>query len=254
MKKIVLSLFSLVCTTILYSQSYLLIVKQGSVLIEDELIEPGRLIIIDTVADLYVIDPSLVLVKHNNTIKELTSGRHYSVTEIANEFEDGLSFTTDFLDMLLNQDFTPPDEHGITTRGENERDKWYYSPMDSLIAVSDSIEFIIGNSESEVSSPIKIWREGSSDTTFLSLNSETLTIALPNSPGSYFWSYRVINGNQESTFQNIFIVPSQSAKEEYKRNILNYQDQIKRFSNGMYDFLLSAYLHKYQLYYNLANK
>jgi len=254
MKKIVLLLFSLVCTTILYSQSYLLIVKQGSVLIEDELIEPGRLIIIDTVADLYVIDPSLVLVKHNNTIRELRSGRHYSVTEIANEFEDGLSFTTDFLDMLLDQDFTPPDEHGISTRGSNEREKWYYSPLDSLIVVSDSIEFVIGNSETKVVSPLKIWRDGTSDTTVLNANKRTLTLAVPYEPGYYFWSYRVRSGYQESTFENIFIVPLQASKEMYKRNILAYQDQIKDFSEEMYDFLLSAYLHKNQLYYRPANK
>lgn len=254
MKSSIVLLLSLCFVTSLYSQSYSLIVKQGAVLVEGELIEPGRLVVIDTAADIYVTDLSLVLVKHNNTITELTSGRHYTYAELGNEFEEGQSFIADFLDMLLDQDFTPPDEHGISTRGSSERDKGYYSPLDSLIVVSDSIEFVIGNSETKVVSPLKIWRDGTSDTTILNANKGTLTLAVPYEPGYYFWSYRVRSGNQESTFENVFIVPAQASKEMSKSNILAYQDQIKDFSEEMYDFLLSAYLHKNQLYYRPANK
>jgi hypothetical protein len=222
------------------SQDIYLLVKKGSSIISDRVVRPGTLEVISKKDSVIISPSSLVLVKKNNSIIELKNSKEYSYKDLQILFETNQSFSSNFINVISNQDYHTKRQSGVTTRGMSKVDVWQYSPLDSVRILSDSILVAVGSNESKLITDINLYKIGSSDTIKLSANTNEHMIACPPQ-GEYIWEYRIQNGLEIKKFKNYFIVPEKKYKDSLYTDYINFKKSLKSFSMDMQNHLLKEY-------------
>ena len=222
------------------SQDIYLLVKKGSSIISDRVVRTGTLEVISKKDSVIISPSSLVLIKKNNSIIELKNAKEYSYNDLQKLFQTNQSFSSNFVNVISNQDYHTKRQSGVTTRGMSKVDVWQYSPIDSVRILSDSILVSVGSNESKLITDIKLYKIGSSDTIKLSANANEHLIACP-SQGDYLWEYRIQNGLETKKYRNYFIVPEKKYKDSLFTDYLNFKKSLTGFSVDMQNQLLKEY-------------
>jgi hypothetical protein len=244
----VLAVSLLLCVQLMLAgQPLFLYVKKGSVSVSNKLQPAGSLSKINTTDWVAIAPNSLVLLKKNAAILELTPDRRYSYTELDKLMRGQKSFSGAFADVLLNQDYSNRPEAGSSTRGSVSADVWSFSPADSIRVLSDSVLLSVGTSSSVLMTEISVYRSGQPDTLQLSRSNNSHTIPTPK-PGVYYWGYKLRNGFSSNRFLNVFVVPESMERESLRQAYQRYLDSIRGFSPEMQAQLIQEYEYQKSVY------
>ncbi|MFN6037718.1 MAG: hypothetical protein ACK452_04570, partial [Bacteroidota bacterium] len=164
----------------------------------------------------------------NKTIIELEQNKTYSHNDLAKITSKNSGFTKSCLAVLTNQDYSIKKLYGSSTRGGSD-DPWYYDPKDSLIILSDSILFKVGNSSSELTTDISLYDTIIKNKMILDKKSNIHKIKCPE-PGNYTWNYNIKYGSEKKNYRNFFIVPELKEKETILKDYNDFMDAISKFS------------------------
>lgn len=226
----------------LNAQGFDLLVKKGAVNISSKLINQGGRYRIN-VGDVIIPQKySLLLVTNGKEIYEISGVKEMVFNDIKKLFKGKSSFSESFLKVILNQNKSPEKNSGETSRGSVSLDLWNFYPPDSVIILSDSIKFIVGDINCNLVTDIVLYRTNSKDTIYLNKKSNNHFVKLPDYPGKYEWMYKLQNKKEVNSFLNFFIVPNESEKKLYLNDYKIFLEGLEKFSDQMKHILIQEYL------------
>jgi hypothetical protein len=226
----------------LKAQGFDLLVKKGAVNISSKLINQGGRYRIN-VGDVIIPQKySLLLVTNGKEIYEISGVKEMVFNDIKKLFKGKNSFSESFLKVILNQNISPEKNSGETSRGSVSVDLWNFYPPDSVIILSDSIKFIVGDINSNLVTDIVLYRTNSKDTIYLNKKSNNHFVKTPDYPGRYEWIYKLQNKKEVNSFLNFFIVPNESEKKLYLNDFKIFLEGLEKFSDQMKHILIQDYL------------
>jgi hypothetical protein len=229
------------------AQDITLYVKKGSVAVNQQLLKAGDKQVLNKSNEVTVHSGSLALVGRGGSFVEIPQNRAFNFVQLTELLPKKSGFSKAFVDVVTDQKYSKKKSAGVVTRGDID-EAASYSPMDSLIVLSDSIRLSIGGSSLKLSSDIKLYEKFKSDTIVLSRGSNTHIIACP-APGEYEWKYHFSRQGKIVSYNNYFVSPDQNMKKDLLKAMKKFQDNLGSFSEDMRALLLDEYCAEHRIYF-----
>lgn len=242
--KLILSLFLLIFSNQSYSANTItIVVLKGKATIENKTIKSivprTKKSEVPSSASVVLNPNSSVIIYNSKSKLDLSNTTEISYTysqlnSMLNKVKPG-SLTTDFINYLdkmyaniENNNNSFGATIGAVSRG-SKNENITTSPADESIILSDTVELIIGDSNTVLLSDITIKEDSTlTSTTFKAVNNSVVIFGLK--PGHYTWEYKVNSSEGPIMIPNTFIIPNNKLKNEKLKLI---QDLLNNCCNNI---------------------
>jgi hypothetical protein len=263
MKKVsYLSLLFFIFLTIgLNAQDIIVKVKKGTAKIgADVLTETSRSVTLKSSDIVEVNSSSLVVARRDVIIVELVSGKKYTNAEIDKLLKDKKQSTSGGLATVAFKEpiqrTNPLPLKGSSTRNSNKDFELdFYYPYDNLSAIDNNIQFLIGNSSTQILTNV-VLKNTATGKIYYDKIPENRTFSVENLPsGKYVWTYSIeypkSNRKEQVDFENSFKVPCKKESKKIKENLDKIKKDLLTFSPDMQKLLFLEYCMDNNIYCSL---
>lgn len=232
----------------LFGQGIQILPKKGLIYLNGNILRAGQISGITPGDSILIPKNSLVLARKGTAFKELKSGLQYGFEDIESQFKSRKGYTQAFASVLSRQGASLSLEEGSAKRGSSRDGLWFFSPVDSVRVIGDSIDFQVGSGQSKLLTDIKVFGRGLADTMILNANQADFLIKSPKA-GIYYWSYVLDNQNLKDEFLNLFVVPEKEDRKLLQEAYFDFCNLLDDFSSEMKAFLINEYCLNHKIYY-----
>jgi hypothetical protein len=143
---------------------------------------------------------------------------------------------------------------GAVNRGQFDWMNLLFSPVDSALILSDTLELVWGNGANRLVGNLVIINETSKDLIYNSIPEGSRLLLRYLSPGRYSWRYGLVEKGKSKVinYHNEFFIPSVEQKQIF---LSDYEDFIKEISDlgpEVKTQLISHYLSQNRYYFHVS--